>query len=98
MSSIIIDAFLFDDENEDEFATHGISAIQVEQLLENESVILPNRRKDKHKATHLLIGRDNGGGPKTVPIEPTHEAGVWRPVTAWVAKTWDLAELENRGI
>ncbi len=98
MSSPIISGFLFDDENEDEFAKHGVSPVQVEQLLENDGVVLPNRRTDLHRATHLFIGRDNGGAPITVPIEPTHEPELWRPVTAWIAQTWDLAALTKRGL
>ena len=98
MSSPIITAFIFDEQNEDEFAGHGISATQVQQLLENNAIIFPNRRSNIHTGTHLFIGRDNGGAPITVPIEPTHDPDVWRPVTAWIATTWDLAELTKRGL
>ena len=98
MSSPIIAAFLFDETNEDEFAAHGISSAQVQQLLENDGIILANRRPHIHRATHLFIGRDNGGAAITAPIEPTPDPDVWRPVTAWPARTWDLAELIKRGI
>lgn len=98
MSSPIITALLMDDENRDKFAFHGLSDNQVSQLLGNDNVILPNRRTDIHKATHVLIGRDNGGAPIFAPIEPTHEPDLWRPVTAWPATGWELAQLTTRGI
>ena len=97
MSSAII-TFLIDDENEDEFATHGLRSFSVLQVLENPYVTGPNRRQDKNRARYLLIGRDNGGSPITVPIEPTHNSDEWRPVTAWRSGKWEQTELENRGI
>ncbi len=98
MSSVIIEAFLIDDANEDEFAGHGLSAAPVTQVLENDKIIIPNRRQDQHTASHLVIGRDNGGAPITIPVQRTQDPTVWRPVTAWRAETWDLAELTRRGI
>jgi len=98
MSSPIITAFIIDDENQDKFAFHGLSDNQVVQLLENDNVVLPNRRADIHKATHVLIGRDNGGAPIFIPIEPTYDPELWRPVTAWPATGWELTELTKRGI
>jgi len=98
VSSIIITEFLIDDANEDEFANHGLSSDDVLQVLENPYIVGRNRRPDVHRATHLLIGRDNGGGPITIPIEPTHIPEWWRPVTAWPSGKWDYAELEKRGI
>ena len=98
MSSIIITEFLIDDTNEDEFAKHGLSQVQVLQVLENPHIVGRNRRTDIHRATHLVIGRDNGGSPVTIPIEPNHLPNLWRPVTAWPSGKWDYAELEKRGI
>ena len=98
MSSPIITEFIFDDQNDDEFAGHGLSSMQVFQLLENDNLVLPNRRTDIHRGTHMLIGRDNGGAPIVAPIEPTHAPGLWRPVTAWPASPREIAELTKRGI
>ena len=98
MSSIIITEFLFDDENEEEIAQHGLSPDAVLQVLENPNIVGPNRRKDYHRGSHLVIGRDNGGRPITIPVEATHIPELWRPVTAWPSGKWDHAELEKRGI
>jgi uncharacterized DUF497 family protein len=83
--------FAFDDENEDKFAAHGLSAAQVRQLLESPFVLVPNRRG--RRAAYLLIGRDRGGGCIAAPIEPTREPTVWRPVTAWRCKAVEEARL-----
>ena len=98
MSSVIITGFLIDDVNEAEFAKHGLRSDAVFQVLESSYVSVPNRRQDKHRARYLLIGRDNGGAPISIPIEPTHIADLWRPVTAWQSGKWEQAILENRGI
>jgi hypothetical protein len=79
-----VDAFLFDDDNEEKFAVHGISGRQVFQVLDNPYVVVPNRQN--RRALMLLIGQDNGGVCIAIPIEPTEEPGVWRPITAWPCK------------
>ena len=98
MSSILIKTFVFDDANCDEFAAHGLSDIRVDQVLQNDNVVIPNRRQDIHPASYIVIGRDNGGAPITIPVQQTQDPTVWRPVTAWTAEKWDLAELRRRGI
>jgi hypothetical protein len=84
MSSIHIDDFLFDEENEDEITSHGLFIRQVIQVLENLSITLPNRKN--RRGQYLIIGRDNGGACITVPIERTNKVGLWRPITAWLCK------------
>jgi uncharacterized DUF497 family protein len=84
MSSPNIETFLFDEENEDKITNHGLSTYRVLQLLDNTHVIIPNRKR--RKAKYLVIGRDNGGTCISVPIEPTHQSGIWRPITAWPSK------------
>lgn len=48
MPSPAVEAFLFDDDNEEKLAAHGLSARQVFQVLENESIILVNRKGAVH--------------------------------------------------
>ena len=83
MSIVIIAEFLIDDENEEKFASHGLSSPSVLQVLEQPHLVAPNRRTDIHRASHIVIGRDNGGAAITVPIEATHVTTLWRPITAW---------------
>ncbi len=79
-----IEVFVFDDINEKKFAAHGVTPEQVLQVLDNDHVILRNRRE--RRAAYIVIGRDDGGACIAVPVEPTYEANAWRPVTAWYCK------------
>lgn len=81
-----------DDENEEKFSSHGISASRVLQLLEGGRAVVPNRRG--RRAMYLFVGRDSGGACIAVPIEPTHETGLWRPITAWPCKQSEERLLE----
>ena len=84
--------FLIDAENEAKFAEHGLTSRQVVQVLDSPHLIVPNRRRCR--ATHIVIGRDHGGVCIAIPIEPTHDDAVWRPVTAWRCKASELARLD----
>lgn len=77
-------AFLFDDDNEAKLAAHGIRTEQVDQLLDGEFIVARNRKN--RRAAYLVIGRDWGGACIAVPIEPTHDPTLWRPVTGWRCK------------
>jgi uncharacterized DUF497 family protein len=94
MSSPRIEDFLFDEENEEEITTHGLSIFQVLQILENISIIVPNRKY--RRGVYLIVGRDNGGKCISSPIEPTYKAGLWRPITAWPSKKGEETELVRR--
>ena len=96
MSSPAIADFLFDEENEEKFAAHGVSALQVLQLLENNHMVVPNRQG--RRGIFLVVGRDNSGSCIAVPVEPTHVLDLWRPVTAWRCKPSELVQLERRSI
>ena len=74
MSSLRIEAFLFDDENEEQIGSYGLSASQIVRVLYNMHVVLPNRKK--RRGLYLIIGRDNGGACISIPVESTHEAAV----------------------
>jgi uncharacterized DUF497 family protein len=90
----LVTDFLFDDENEDKIARHGLSAQRVLQVLDQEHILVPNRKS--RRASHLLIGTDHGGACIAIPIEPTHDPTLWRPVTAWPCKDNEYARLQRR--
>jgi hypothetical protein len=94
MSSPRIDNFLFDEENEGEITAHGLSIIQILQMLENLSITMPNRKY--RRGLYLMVGRDNGGKCISSPIEPTYKKGLWRPITAWPSKKGEETELIKR--
>lgn len=83
--------FAFDDENVDKMWEHGIRQEQVRQVLDNRPAIVVNRKG--RRGLFMIIGRDNGGACITVPIEPTADVLVWRPITAWPCKESEEARL-----
>ena len=94
MSNPSITGFLFDDDNEAKMARHGISPRQVSQILDGEHVIVSNR--GKRRGLYLFIGQDHGGACISVPVEPTHDRALWRPITAWPSKKHERARLGQR--
>ncbi len=44
----------------------------------------------------MLIGKDNGGACITIPIEPTIDKAIWRPVTGWYCKESELTALTKK--
>ena len=95
MSSPNIETFLFDDENEEKIASHGLSAYRVIQILDNTHVVLPNKKR--RRGLYLIIGRDNGGYYISTPVEPTNMVAVWRPITAWPSKAGEITILKKHG-
>ena len=91
MSTIVVDDFLIDDENEEKFWRHGLTAEQVTEVLDHPRRVRRNRRS--RRASYLVIGRDQRGQCLAIPIEPTHDPTVWRPVTAWPCKPGEWALL-----
>jgi hypothetical protein len=56
---LIVEGFSYDEENEEKFASHGLSAEVVDQILDNPYRVLKNR---KHRRSPLLlVGVDHGG-------------------------------------
>jgi uncharacterized DUF497 family protein len=85
--------FLIDDENEAKIAAHGIRSEQVVQILDDEFLVVPNRKG--RRGVYLVIGHDWGGACIAVPIEPTHDPVVWRPITAWPCKPGEAVRLRQ---
>ena len=94
MSSLRIETFLFDDENEDKIIAHGLSVRRVFQVLDNLYLMIPNRKG--RKGLYLIIGRDNGGKCISIPIERTKINGLWRPITAWTCKKGEETILKKK--
>ncbi len=66
MSRPSIEAFHFDDVNEDKMWEHGLRPAEVDQVLDNDHIVIRNRRG--RVAVWLVTGRNNGGRC----IVPTH--------------------------
>ena len=95
MSRPTIEEFLIDEANLEKFHLHSISPDQVWQVLENAFAVVPNRTA--RRAPLLVLGRDHGGNCIAIPVEPTHEKGLWRPITAWRCKPDERIRLERYG-
>ena len=94
MSSPTILGFWFDDDNEEKFGEHGLSAERVDEILDSEYLVLGNR--SGRRGHYLIIGHDRGGTCIATPVEPTQEPGIWRPITAWRCKEHERRALEGR--
>jgi hypothetical protein len=51
------------------------------------------KNRKERRAAYLVIGRDNQNQCLAIPIEPTYDPKIWRPVTAWYCKPSEWARL-----
>ena len=91
MQDIYVEAFLFDEVNEEKIWGHGIALRRLNQILDNPFSVKRNR--NDRAAPYILFGVDHEGQCLAVPIMPTHEEGIWRPVTAWFCKAGEWGRL-----
>jgi uncharacterized DUF497 family protein len=91
--AVVIIGFVYDEANEEKFAAHGITIEQVDQVLDNPHVVVPNRRG--RRAPIMIVGRDNGHACIAIPAEPAYHDGYWRPVTAWYCKAVEEEALKR---
>ncbi len=89
----VISVFLIDDDNEEKFWSHKLSVDQIIQVLDGPHLVV--RNKKNHRASYLVIGMDDSGHCISIPIEPTYEHDVWRPVTAWLCGKGEATFLKN---
>ena len=82
-----------DEINEEKFAVHRLTSRRVAQILENEHIVVPNRRG--RQGLLLLIGRDQGGACIAAPLERTPIDTTWRPIAAWPCKPYELDRLQQ---
>lgn len=80
-----VNELVFDDLNEVKFADHGISLMDVLEVLDREPRFYVNRRD--RRASHVMVGSSLDGRLLVIPIEDWGR-GIWRPVTAFEANAW----------
>lgn len=61
MSMPDVASFLFDDDNEEEMAVHGLTPRRVIQVLENKHIVVPNRR-ERRARNRPVPARDRKAG------------------------------------
>lgn len=91
VSSAVIASFVYDDENEDKLWEHGIVREQVDDVQTRPHTVRRNRRH--RRAPLMVIGLDRSGQCIAIPVEPTYDPVVWRPVTAWYCKESEAVRL-----
>ena len=84
LPEIVVEEFAYDDENIEKFWRHGLKVMQIDQVLD--SGFRTKRNRNERRASHIVVGRDRSGRCIAIPIEPTSDPVVWRPVTAWPCK------------
>lgn len=85
---------LIDDINMEKMHAHGVSVRRAFEALEEAPVLLPDRAEGG--ASFLLVGPDRSGEFVTLPIDTTHEYGLWRPRTAYPSKESEVARYRKR--
>ena len=65
----------------EKIAEHGSTIDQLEAVLGGFSVVIRNRRD--RAASQILLGTDDQGHCLAIPIVPTDDPYVWRPISAW---------------
>ena len=70
---------------------HRITRRQIHEILGNRLIVVRNRKN--RAADYVVIGRDDHGRCITVPILPTEDPTIWRPVTAWYCEQGEAARL-----
>ncbi len=94
LSTPIIEGFIYDEINEGKLAEHGLTAQQVDQILDNVWALFPNRKSGTGE--YLIVGVDNGGTIISTPIQRYLNTNLWRPVTAWRSKKGEITKYLGR--
>lgn len=91
-----VDVFdlLFDDANLAKLATHGLTMRDALEVLDEDPRLM--RGSTSENAPYVLIGPTAVGTMVTLPIDPTHEPGVWRPRTGYPSSEREIARYEER--
>jgi hypothetical protein len=62
-------------------------------VLDRSWTVIRNRKE--RAASHILLGTDDQGRCLAIPIVPTDDPYIWRPITAWYCKPSELARLRR---
>lgn len=73
---------------------HRVDAEHLYSVISGNYIVRPNRA---HRAApYLVIGEDDEGRCLAIPVVPTDDPNIWRPVTAWRCKASEAAKLYRR--
>jgi hypothetical protein len=93
MGRIEVEDFDLTDRAIDKASWHRISADQIYAVLGHFRMAIRNR--SERAASHILYGTDDQGRCLAIPINPTDDPLIWRPITAWYCKPREAAILRK---
>lgn len=98
MEPIDVEVLVYDDENEAEFAGHGVRPEEVEEVHANLDVRRFRLNRPDRRGSHVMLGETSADPPRRliVPIEQWGSETVWRPVTAWEATAHQWQQYGSR--
>jgi hypothetical protein len=70
---------------------HRIDPKQLYAVIAGRHIVTRNRRG--RAASHVLIGLGDQGRRLAIPVVPTDDPLIWRPITAWYCKPSEGAKL-----
>ncbi len=82
-----VQKLVFDPVNEAKLASRRVTILEVLEVVDLEPRFFVNRRA--RRASHVMVGHTSAGRLLVVPIEDWGR-GVWRPITAFDAKEWEI--------
>ena len=86
-----IEEFDFTERSIEKLWRHRIEPEQLYAALAGRHVVTRNR--PGRAAPYILIGRDGQGRCLAIPVVPTDDPLIWRPITAWYCKLSEIAKL-----
>jgi uncharacterized DUF497 family protein len=79
-----------DDANEGHIARHGVTPVELQQMLDNDP--LWSRNKNGMTAEWRVIGRTNGGRPLVAAVTYDEQRNCIRPITARTCTDTEIAK------
>lgn len=90
-----VEELVLDDWAIDELSRHRISATRAYEVQTNRHILLRNKRSGR--ATHRMVGVDNGGRMLTICIAPIYRrARTWEVITGWDSTPGERSLYEGR--
>lgn len=93
-----VEALYFDEALEQhlqeyDYEKHRVTLSEIGEVLQSAPRFFENRIG--RRAPLIMVGPTKSGRLLVVPVEPTHVAGLWYPVTAFEANTHDRERYEE---
>lgn len=79
--AIVVDAFVWDEENESHCMRHGLTPFIAEEVRSRAPLFFLNKKRTT--GSHLMIGPALNGRFWAVVILKQDNPGLWRPITGW---------------